>query len=321
MRTPRLLSCAVVTVLALSACTSGTSGEPGAGPSGGMAGGGTETAEPSGTPVPAELTTGDYRAELGKARGPIRDALKKLNATGGKGLDRRLRQTVATMEDAVTGLETLTPPSEVKLEHDDYVSTLRRFLSALSAAQEDVRAQDVCTGPAVLTGVREVGQLSHLRRSAAALADRGDYRTDVIPVKVTGERSRRLPNGRYIRSEGRPGRAYLELKNGNGRDAVVVLVRGKKKAVRVYIRRKSTFKVRGVRDGSYKVYYTLGTDWDSRVGGFTRSCSFEQFGRSVRFKTVYTATQIRWSNWTITLNAVVGGTVSPRHLKPGDFPG
>ncbi|MGV9771340.1 hypothetical protein [Streptosporangium sp. NPDC003464] len=324
MTTPRLLSCAVITVLALSACTSGAPSEPVVGTSSasGVAGAGGETGAPSsGTPTPAGLTTEEYRAALGRARGPIREALKKLDATGVKGLDRRLEQTVTAMEEAVAGLEALTPPPEVGAEHGDYVGALRRLVGALGAAQEDVRAQDVCTGPAVLTGVAESGQLSPVRKSAEALADLGDYSTDVVPVKVAGERSRRLPNGRYIASESRPGRAHLELRNGNTRDAVVVLVRGKKKAIRVYVRKKSKFKIRGVRDGKYKVYYTLGTDWDSKARSFTRSCAFEQFGKSVRFRTVRTATQIRWSNWTMTLNAVAGGTVRPKRIKPGDFPG
>ncbi|MER5421703.1 hypothetical protein [Streptosporangium roseum] len=327
MTTPRLISCAVVTVLALTACTSGTSNDPvvGSATAGGVVGatggGGGTGAPSSGTPTPTGLTPEAYRAELDKARGPIREALKKLDATGGKGLDGRLERTVATMEEAVSGLEAVVPPPEVRTEHGDYVGTLRRLVSALSAAQEDVRAQEVCTGPAVLTGVEEAGQLSPVRDSGEALADLGDYRADVVPVKVRKERSRRLSNGKYITSEGRPGRAYLELKNGNSRDAVVVLVRGKKKAIRVYVRKKSKFRIQGVRDGSYKVYYTLGTDWDSKARGFTRSCDFEQFGKSVRFRTVHTATQIRWTDWTITLNAVKGGTVRPKRIKPGDFPG
>ncbi|MEU7452515.1 hypothetical protein [Streptosporangium roseum] len=327
MTTPRLLSCAVVTVLALTACTSGTSSDPvvGSATAGGVVGttggGGGTGASSSGTPTPTGLTPEAYRAELDKARGPIREALKKLDATDGKGLDERLERTVAMMEEAVSGLEAVVPPPEVRTEHGDYVGTLRRLVSALSAAQEDVRAQEVCTGPAVLTGVEEAGQLSPVRDSGEALADLGDYRADVVPVKVGKERSRRLSNGKFITSEGRPGRAYLELKNGNSRDAVVVLVRGKKKAIRVYVRKKSKFRIQGVRDGSYKVYYTLGTDWDSKARGFTRSCDFEQFGKSVRFRTVHTATQIRWTDWTITLNAVKGGTVRPKRIKPGDFPG
>lgn len=324
--TPRLLSCAVVTVLALTACTSGTSSDPvvGSATAGGVvgtAGGGGTGAPSSGTPTPTGLTPEAYRAELDKARGPIREALKKLDATGGKGLDERLEKTVASMEEAVAGLEALVPPPEVSTAHGDYAGALRRLVAALSAAQEDVRAQEVCTGPAVLTGVQEAGQLSPVRDSGNALADLGDYRADVVPVKVGKERSRRLSNGKYINSEGRPGRAYLELKNGNSRDAVVVLVRGKKKAIRVYVRKKSKFRIQGVRDGNYKVYYTLGTDWDSKDRSFTRSCDFEQFGKSVRFRTVRTSTQIRWTDWTITLNAVKGGTVRPKRIKPGEFPG
>ncbi|MFF5205952.1 hypothetical protein [Streptosporangium sp. NPDC000396] len=325
MSTPRLLSCAVVTMLTLCACTSVTPREPvtGQASASGVVGSGPgfnsgPDVSASGTPAAAGLTPEAYRAELDKARGPIREALKKLNATGGKDLDKRLERTVTTVEEAVAGLETLAPPPEVKPEHGSYVDTLRRLAGALAGAKEDVQAQEVCTGPAVLTGVR--GQLSPVRESGAALAGLGDYRADVIPVKVAGERSRRLSNGKFIKSEGRPGRAYLELRNGNKQDAVVVLVRGKKKAITVYVRKKSKFKIQGVRDGKYKVYYTLGVDWDSKARSFTRSCTFEQFGKSVRFKTIYTSTQIRWTDWTITLNAVAGGTVRPKRIKPNEFP-
>ncbi|WP_271217320.1 hypothetical protein [Streptosporangium carneum] len=333
MTAPRLISCAVVTMVTLSACTSLSPGDPvvGGPVAGGVVGSGsgsgvgtsqpTGTAAPSGTPTVAEMTTDAYRAELDRARGPIRDALRKLDSTGGKGLDKRLQQTVAAMERAVSGLETVVPPSAVQAPHAEYVGTLRRLTDALADAQDDVQAQDVCTGPAVLTGVDESGRISPVRRSGDALAALGDYPTDVVPVKVSGEKSRRLRNGAFIKSEGRPGRAYLELKNGNNQDAVVVLTRGKKKAISVYVRKKSKFRIHGVRDGKYNVFYTLGVDWDSKARSFTRSCTFEQFGKSVRFRTIHTATQIRWTDWTLTLNAVVGGTVKPKRIKPGDFPG
>ncbi|MFD0888453.1 hypothetical protein ACFQ08_28295 [Streptosporangium algeriense] len=324
MTAPRLISCAVVTMMALSACTTVSSNDPvvGGPTAGGVVGQGTGPAgsDPAAAPTVVELTADAYRAELDKARGPIREAIRKLNDTGGKGLAERLERTVSTMESAVSGLEVLVPPSDVKVQHGNYVGALRSLTSALSDAKADVDAQDVCTGPAVLTGADEVGRLSPVRDSARALAGLGDYPADVVSVKVSGERSRRLGNGSYISSESRPGRAYLELKNGNNRDAVVVLMRGKKKAIAVYVRKKSSFKVRGVRDGTYKVYYTLGVDWDSRSRAFSRSCSFEQFGKSVRFRTTRTWSQIRWTNWTLTLNAVVGGTVRPKHIKPNEFP-
>lgn len=322
---PRLISCAVVTMLALSACTTAGSNDPvvGGPTAGGVVGQGSAPvagSDPATAPTVVELTAEAYRAELDRARGPIRDAIKKLNDTGGKGLDERLGRTVSAMESAVSGLEVLVPPSSAKVQHGTYVGALRSLTSALSDAKEDVSAQDVCTGPAVLTGADEIGRVSPVRDSARALAGLGDYPTDVVSVKISGERSRRLGNGSFISSESRPGRAYLELKNGNNRDAVVVLTRGKKKVISVYVRKKSTFKVRGVRDGTYKVYYTLGVDWDSKARAFSRSCTFEQFGKSVKFRTTRTWSQIRWTNWTLTLNAVVGGTVRPKHIKPNEFP-
>ncbi|GHH69431.1 hypothetical protein GCM10017673_19880 [Streptosporangium violaceochromogenes] len=332
MTSPRLLACALAATLTLSACTLTTPEAPVAGPAtaggvvGAEAGAGIGTALPSALPsgdVPAvtELTPEAYGAELARARTPIRSALGRLNAAGGKGLDRRVEQTAAEVREAVLGLEALVPPAEARAQHGTYAGTLRRFADALQSARQDVQAQKVCTGPAVLTGLKEGGQVAPLLESAAALASLGDYRTDVVPVKISGERSRRLRNGTFVTSESRTGRAYLEVRNGNAQDAVVVLMRGRTKAVTVYVRGKSRFRVQGVRDGRYTAYYALGTDWDARARGFTRSCAFQEFGRPVRFRTVYTGAQIRWNNWTITLNPVVGGTVRSKHIKPGDFPG
>ncbi|WP_433256224.1 hypothetical protein ACQPYK_16785 [Streptosporangium sp. CA-135522] len=326
MTTPRLLSCVVVTLLTLSACSSGTSDEPPTGSAsasgvvGTGPGSGGETGAPaSGTPAPVELTSEAYRAELEKARGPVREAVRKVAATAKlKDLDKRLERASAAVNDAVAQLTPLTPPADVRAQHDEYVLALRRFAAAFDTARQDAQDQQVCTGPAVLTGMDKADELSGVEKAAGALAG---YPAGVVSVKAAGQKTRRLSNGKFIHSEGRPGRAYLELKNGNGQDAVVVLMRGKKKAITVYVRKKSKFRVQGVRDGKYKVYYTLGTDWDSKARSFTRSCTFEQFGKSVRFRTVHTATQIRWTDWTITLNAVRGGTVRPKRVKPGDFPG
>ncbi|MER5623343.1 hypothetical protein ABT061_20105 [Streptosporangium sp. NPDC002544] len=329
MTTPRILACAVATLVALTACTA-SSDEKVVGPAtaGGVAGvgqgsGGRASSPPTGSPATSPavvtLTPEEYRTELEKARGPVRAAVKKLAATGGlKTLDKRLKQASTAVDGAVTRLAELAPPAEVKVQHDDYVEALRALSVAFGGARRDAEAQRFCTGPAVLTGMDRAGELSDVEKAADALSG---YPASVISVKAPKQRTRRLPNGRFIASEGRPGRAFLELRNGTRQDAVVVLVRGKRKAVTVYVRKKSKFKIRGVRDGSYKIYYTFGSDWDSKARSFTRSCDFEQFGKSVRFRTVYTAAQIRWTDWTITLHAVMGGTVKPKRIKPGDFPG
>ncbi|WP_157594257.1 hypothetical protein [Streptosporangium amethystogenes] len=324
MTTPRILACAVATLVALTACTA-SSDEKVTGPAtaGGVAGvgqgtGGQASSPPTGSPAPVALTPEEYRAELEKARGPVRAAVKKLAATGGlKTLDKRLEQTSDAVDGAVNRLAELAPPAEVKVQHDDYVEALRALSTAFGGARQDAEAQRFCTGPAVLTGMDRAGSLSDVEKAADGLSG---YPASVISVKAPKQRTRRLSNGRFIASEGRPSRAYLQLSNGTRRDAVIVLVRGKRKAVTVYVRKKSNFKIQGVRDGNYKIYYTFGEDWDSKARSFTRSCDFERFGKSVRFRTTYAGNQIRWTNWRITLHSVTGGNVKPKRIKPGDFP-
>lgn len=321
---PRLLACALVTLLTLTACTS-PSDDPVIGPAtaggtvdGGTAATGQGTGDQISPPAAVTLTPDEYRAELEQARGPVRDAVKKLAATRGlKTLGKQLQKTSGAVDAAVTRLSALAPPAEVKAQHDSYVEALGRLRTSFDTARQDAEDQRVCTGPAVLTGMAQANQLSDVEDVAKALSG---YPASVIPVKAAKKRNRRLSNGRFIASEGRPSRAFLELRNGTRQDAVVVLVRGKKKAITVYVRRKSNFKIQGVRDGSYKIYYTFGEDWDARARSFSRSCAFEQFGKTVRFRTVNTGTQIRWTNWTVTLHAVTGGTVKPKKIKPGDFP-
>ncbi|GAA3139046.1 hypothetical protein GCM10010466_32720 [Planomonospora alba] len=327
---PRLLSgaaLATAAALTLAACSSGGDRPVGGGAAAtGAVGavGGRSAGSPSGgaagtTPSPAALTAEAYRAELNKARGPVRDELRKLSRTGGfKGLDKRIGRTATAVRDAVARLETLTPPPEVALQHATYLDALRMFGAAFDGARQDVRAQEACTGPAVLTRLDRAGDLADMKEAAAGLAG---YPADVVPVKAAKQKTRRLPNGRIIQSESRTGRGSLKVHNGGTRDAVVVVMRGKRKAVTFYVRKKSRATVPGVRDGSYKIFYTTGTDWDSGARAFSRSCGFTEFGKSVRFKTTYSGGYVRWNNWTLTLHAVKNGTVRSKPVDPDKFPG
>jgi hypothetical protein len=68
------------------------------------------------------------------------------------------------------------------------------------------------------------------------------------------------------------------------------------------------------------VYYSLGVDWDHKARAFTRSCTFERFDDTFKFTTTETATQIKWVEWTITLQPVRGGTATTSEVHPNDFP-
>ncbi|MFB9880439.1 hypothetical protein ACFFMN_21050 [Planobispora siamensis] len=330
--TRRLIPCVTVAALTLSACSTLTPArEPvrGQATAGGVVrGSGGAGTDPSGNPSvavstappsPSALTADAYRAELEQAREPVRQALQKVASTGGlNGLDGRVRKAADAVDQAVTRLQVLTPPPEVAAQHGNYLGTLRTFGGALRDAVQGVRAQETCTGPSVLTKLEKDGELSVMKDAAAALTG---YPADVVSVKAAKQQNRRLPNGRILKSyESRTGRGSLKVDNGGDYDAFVVVLRGKKRVVSFYVRKKGKATISGIRDGKYKVYYSTGTDWDAKRKAFTRSCDFTQFGKTVPYKTTYSGAYIRWNNWTITLHSVKGGTVASKPVKPGDFP-
>ena len=79
--------------------------------------------------------------------------------------------------------------------------------------------------------------------------------------KVTVVKPVRLSSGAVVvRPSGRLGR--LKIKNGNGEDAMVVLTKpGSRKAVAsVYIRGKKTALLKGLANGKYGLYFSMGRD-------------------------------------------------------------
>ncbi|GGS49493.1 hypothetical protein GCM10010156_05230 [Planobispora rosea] len=321
----------MVTVAALTACSALTpEREPvrGQATAGGVVGspGGTDVpagnpstgASPAVTPSPAALTAEAYRAELEQAGEPVRDALRKLAGTRGlKDLDRRVESTTGAVNEAVARLSVLTPPPEVAAQHGNYLGALRELGTAVGDVRWDVESQQVCTGSAVLADLEGGGDLTRLKSAAEGLAG---YPADVIPVKFSEPKNRRLSNGKIISSESRTGRGSLKVDNGGSRDAVVVVTRGGKRVLSFYVRKKSKTTIRGMRDGTYRVFYTTGSDWDGKARTFSRSCEFTEFGKKVPFKTTYSGAYIRWNNWTLTLHSVKGGTVQSKPVKPDKFP-
>lgn len=165
--------------------------------------------------------------------------------------------------------------------------------------------------------------LTAVRDAANALTDKGraqGYVFGLLAPLAAEEQNRRLPNGQLVRPGSRTGRGQLTVDNGGNWDAVVTLAVDKRPAVSVYVRANAKHTVDGIRDGSYLVYYTTGTDWDAKARGFTRGCAFAQFNDSFEFVTTRTATQVQWDKWTITLQPVSGGTARTSDVDPDEFP-
>jgi hypothetical protein len=129
------------------------------------------------------------------------------------------------------------------------------------------------------------------------------------------EQDRRLDNGQFVRAGSRTGRGELTIDNGGGQDGVV-----SSPAFSVYVRNGSKYTVKGIRDGTYEIFFTTGADWDSQNRTFTRDHTFQRFDDTLNFTTTKTSTEIRWSTWTITLHSVIGGTANASEVNPNDFP-
>ncbi|MGP4098459.1 hypothetical protein [Nonomuraea sp. KM90] len=329
MAKPRLISCvlALATLTTLGACSSGSPSPAGGEPKvSGVAGGnGAVPATGNGTAPggqsPAALTPEAYKSELESRRKPMADAISALaGARGVKALDQRVDKAEQTLSGAADALSALAPPEAVRAQHEAYVTSLREFATELGSTAGKVGARDLCTSSAVLTDVND--KLSALDEAGRALQSAGDYPADVVAVKAGDKQTRRLRNGSFIRrGSAFNGRSSLEIDNGGSLDSVVTVMKGGSKQFSVYVRKKAKFKIRGVRDGSYKIYFTHGVDWDGKTKAFTRECSFERFEKTVKFKTTFTATQILWHDWRITLHAISGGNARTAPVDPDDFPG
>ncbi|TDE54676.1 hypothetical protein E1295_14200 [Nonomuraea mesophila] len=119
-------------------------------------------------------------------------------------------------------------------------------------------------------------------------------------------------NGKIIYDRYSGGSGRLRIRNGTSKDGVVTLVKGRKKAVSIYVRARSSASVNDVRSGTYRVYFTTGHRFHAKKRKFTRNASYQRFDQRLRFTST--------SGWRLTLNPVRGGNARTRSVNPKDFP-
>jgi hypothetical protein len=138
----------------------------------------------------------------------------------------------------------------------------------------------------------------------------------VTKVAVASSEAARPRNGAVLYDRISGGEGTLKVKNGTAKDAVVTLVRGKSKAISLYVRAKSSASYRGVSDGTYRVFFTNGSRYSVSKHRFGRSAAYWRFDDRVRFTTTATSASI----WTLTLHVVRGGNARAHGINPKDFP-
>ncbi len=126
-------------------------------------------------------------------------------------------------------------------------------------------------------------------------------------------------NGTIFVNHLKGGSGHLKIDNGLSQDAVVVLTapeNPRKPLLSAYVRAKSKHTVRGIKNGVYHIYYSVGDDWESYSKKFTKSVHCGRFEEDFKF----TSTSTTYTIWSFTLHAVEGGTASTETVPPNEFP-
>jgi hypothetical protein len=112
------------------------------------------------------------------------------------------------------------------------------------------------------------------------------------------------------------GQGRLTIQNGLSQDGVVVLVRGRSKAIGVYVRAHASTTVRNIKDGTYTIDFTAGSLFLACTGRFASGASYWRFSSSPAFVT----TPTEYTVWTLTLQPVPNGNAPTTQISPADFP-
>jgi hypothetical protein len=302
-----LLALAVVPAV-LQGGDDGQSGSPGGGtgPSGGSV-----------APVVA-ASPEEYQQALTTLDSTLAAGMRKLSTARTAPTVRNAADAMAVAVDAETEkLRGFAPPEAVAAAHDRLVTALGGFSAALSSGS----IEGVCSGSSATSRISRETAVNDLRAAAQALgtADPAHaYRVGTSLPKVAKDPNRRQSNGRYLKRTTSSGSGQLKIKNGGGTDGVISIVAGnaKQPTVAVYVRGKQNFTVRGIRDGTYHIYMTTGTDWDPAARTFSRDCTFARFDDTFKFSTTSTT----YTVWELTVSASAGGNATATEVGADEFP-
>ncbi len=112
----------------------------------------------------------------------------------------------------------------------------------------------------------------------------------------------RPETGTYIRDIDRGGYGVLIVHNNWTMDTVAVLTdKNVKPLVAVYLRSRETLKVTGIEDGTYGLYFTVGSLWDAKEGKFKSVLGYYRYNNPLKFETDDKGDEIEYSIFELDL--------------------
>jgi hypothetical protein len=114
----------------------------------------------------------------------------------------------------------------------------------------------------------------------------------------------RPDTGTFIKESIMDGRGELDIINNGIDDAVAALKENKTGILvgAVYIRGGDVFKMTGIEDGSYDLYFKQGQSWNASLQSFEANASQSRMDDPLTFETVRVPEGIRYSMVEVTLN-------------------
>ena len=127
--------------------------------------------------------------------------------------------------------------------------------------------------------------------------------------------------GTYIKPLIEEGYGELLIINGLGDDAVAVLTKSSGSILfSVYVRSGEQFRVQGITDGTYRVLFTSGVDWDNARKEFGGSQEYYSMEGTLPFTTRTTSEGIEYTIYEVTLHTVSDGNVDRLPMTEEEFP-
>ncbi len=108
--------------------------------------------------------------------------------------------------------------------------------------------------------------------------------------------SDRPETGTYIRDMHREGYGLLVIYNNWTMDTVAVLTDKKvKPKLAVYLRAKDALEIKGIEDGEYGLYFTIGDGWNAGKGQFDEVYGYYRYNTPMLFETKDVGEEIEYT--------------------------
>ncbi len=135
-----------------------------------------------------------------------------------------------------------------------------------------------------------------------------------------------LPNGTVLFSDESylNGSGILTISNGSGSDALVKLITNSgNKVYHVYVRSNNSYSIQNISDGTYRLAFEFGSNWDTEQEKFLVDPNAESFDDTFIFTTTVSEngnyTDREYTRFKITLNPVINGKATTSPLDPSEF--